>query len=162
MIKKIDKNELLNSFFDLVTEVEFGDHFDKRIPEHVALLDNVVRKHVACGCEIFGCYEEESNSPIGFITTVVYNHLHTDKAECEVLELGVVKEFRRKGFGSRLLEYNEKYRDKEKIYCILIKTFSGSFDTIYFYGKNGYVPVSVIPDTQGPGSEGTIVMRKRL
>jgi len=33
---------------------------------------------------------------------------------------------------------------------------------IHFYGKNGYVPVSVIPDTQGPGDEGTIVMRKRL
>lgn len=162
MIKKIDKNELLDSFFSLVAEVEFGDHFDKNNPEHVALLNNVIGKNEAAGCEIFGYYDENDGRPLGFITTVVYRHLHTSKAECEVLEIGVVKGFRGKGYGSRLLEYIEHHHNNGQIYCILVKTYAGSFDVVHFYGRNGYVPVSVIPDTQGPDDEGTLVMRKPL
>lgn len=160
MIKKIDKNELLNSFFNLVAEVEFGNHFDKGNTEHIDLLNDVVAKHVSNGCEIFGYYEEV-NKPIGFITTVVNKRLY-NMTECEVLEIGVIKELRSKGYGGRLLEFIEKYHNKENIYCIYMKTYAADYEVIHFYGKNGYVPVSVIPDTQGPGDEGTIVMRKRL
>ena len=161
MIKQIDKNELLDLFFDLVAEVEFGNHFEKSNPEYIKLLKDTVNKHIGNGAEIFGYYEDEGNKPIGFVTTVVGKRLRT-MTECEVLEIGVVRELRSRGYGSKLLEFVEKYYDKKNIYCILVRTYAADFEAIHFYGKNGYAPISVIPDTQGPGDEGTIVMRKRL
>jgi len=161
MIKQIDKNELLNSLFDLVAEVEFGNHFDKNNTGHIDLLKDNLDRDISSGAEIFGYYEEEANKPIGFITTVVKERLY-HITECEVLEIGVIKELRNKGYGSRLLQFIEEHHNKENIYCVLVKTYAADFRVIHFYGKNGYVPVSVIPDTQGPGDEGTIVMRKRL
>ena len=106
MIKQIDKNELLNSLFDLVAEVEFGNHFDKSNPEYIELLNEVIDRHIGNGGEIFGYYEEETKKPVGFITVVVNKRLRT-KTECEVLEIGVMKELRNKGYGSRLLEFIE-------------------------------------------------------
>jgi len=159
MIKKIDKRELLGSFFDLAAEVEFGNHFDKNKPEYTATLHAVVDKHLAVGAEIFGCYTDDSGEPEGFITFVVHRRIRA-KSECEVLEIGVMKKFRRQGIGSELLRFVEKQQNKEAVYCILIKTYAGDSGAIHFYGRNGYPPISVIPDTQGPGDEGTIVMRK--
>jgi len=162
MIKQIDKKELLNSFYDLVAEVEFTDNFDKSNKSHVDLLNRYIDRNINNGAEIFGYYEENSGRPIGFVTSVIYRHLHTSYSECEILEIGVIKELRNKGYGNRLLQFIEEHHNKENIYCVLVKTYAADFRVIHFYGKNGYTPIAVIPDTQGPDSEGTIVMRKRL
>ncbi len=161
MIKKIDKDELMHSFYDLLIEVEFGNHFDKTNTYHAEVLDYRIDNHISRGCEFFSCYEGNENTPTGFITTVVYKDFHP-YLECEILEIGVKKESRNSGCGSNLLNFVETYYKKENINYIFVKIYAASYGVIYFYGKNGYIPVSVIPNTHTPDDEGTIIMRKKL
>ncbi len=161
MIKKIDKDELMHSFYDLVTEVEFGSHFDKTNPYHVEVLDYRINNHITRGCEFFGYYEENKNIPVGFITSVIYKDIQPYR-ECEILQIGVKKESRNSGCGSILLNFVETYYEKENINYIFVKTYAASYGVTYFYGKNGYIPVSVIPNTHTLNDEGTIIMRKKL
>ena len=34
------------------------------------------------------------------------------------------------------------------------------YDVIAFYGKNGFIPVGILPDVYGPKNEGMLYMRK--
>ena len=160
MIKEIDRDELLHSFYGLVAEVEFGNHFEKNNEFHTSLLNSRINGHINKVCEFFGCYEDNSSKPVGFITTVINKDLHLN--DCKILQIGVIKELRDKGYGSKLIQFIENRYSQEKLQYIWVRTYAASFEVIHFYGKNGYVPVSVIPDTNGPGDEGTIVMRKRF
>ena len=160
-ITKIDKDELLKSFFDELINVEFGDHFEKGNRSHNKLLNQRLDKHIANGAIIFGMFEEKRNDPIGFITIAKNQHLF-HKDDSEILEIGVVEKYKRKGHGSQLIEYVERLFSQDDLNCIFVKTYAADHDVIYFYGKNGYVPISVVPDTNGPGDEGTIIMRKSL
>lgn len=53
MIKQIDRNELLNSFFDLIAEVEFGNHFDSNNAGHSDLLNQYIDRHISNGGQIW-------------------------------------------------------------------------------------------------------------
>ncbi len=82
--------------------------------------------------------------------------------DCEILEIGVNKGLRGNGYGSELLRFAETHHSKDNIHRIVVETYAASYGVIYFYGKNGYAPIAVIPGTNGPDDEGTIIMRKPL
>jgi GNAT superfamily N-acetyltransferase len=161
VIKKIDKNELLKAFYDILAEVEFGNHFDKQNEQHVKILNDRIEHGLSKGAVFFGMFEDNKTDPIGFITVLKNFHLF-HRNDCEILEIGVNQKYQRQGYGSRLLKHVESYYKDDDLHCIFVKTYAADYKVIYFYGKNRYVPVSVIPDTNGPGDEGTIIMRKIL
>jgi hypothetical protein len=41
-------------------------------------------------------------------------------------------------------------------------TYGEDYDVIAFYGKSGFIPVAMLPDTYGPHLEGNVFMRKLL
>ena len=161
IIKQIDKNELLKSFYNILIEVEFGNHFDKQNKQHAKILNYRIDHNLNRNAVFFGMYEDNKTDPIGFITVAKNLHLF-HKDDCEILEIGVNRKYQRQGYGSRLLNHVESYYKDEDLHCIFVKTYAADYKVIYFYGKNKYVPVSVVPDTNGPYDEGTIIMRKAL
>ena len=160
MIGPLDKYELLRSLYDLVAEVEFGDHFDKANREHANLLRQRVDHHFSNGCEVFGYHEKDTEEPVGYVMTVLTKDMVAD--DCEIMEIGVEKESRGKGIGSELLVFVEAHHGKDRLDRIVVRTYAADFEVIHFYGKNGYAPIAVIPGTNGPEDEGTIVMRKLI
>ena len=160
MIKKISEDEVLSTFLSLVAEVECGDHFNITDPEHVEYIKRKINRYTNMGAEFYG-YFSEDKQPIGFITLMENEHLaHLN--DCEILEVGVMSDSRNRGYGSALLKYSEGIARKRNVYRIYVTTYAGDDRAIHFYGKNGYVPVAVIPDTNGPNDEGDIIMRKIL
>ena len=160
MINQMNKSELLDSLYDLVAEVEFGNHFNETDNNQVDLLRNRVNTYFNNGCEVFGYYERETNELTGYIMTLVKRDPHYQ--DCEILEIGVRNEFRRKGYGSELLRFVETHHRNNQVHRIVVQTYAADFKVTHFYGKNGYIPISVIPGTNGPQDEGAIVMRKRF
>ncbi len=81
MINQMNKSELLDSLYDLVAEVEFGDHFDEADKNQADLLRNRVNTYFNSGCEVFGYYERETGELIGYIMTLVKRDLHLPQAK---------------------------------------------------------------------------------
>ncbi len=160
MIRPMNKSELLESLYDLVAEVEFGDHFNKADKSHTDMLGNRVNAYFDNGCEVFGYYEKDTGELTGYIMTVVKRGLLSN--DCEILEIGVKNQFRGKGYASELLKFVEAHHSKDQLHRIVVQTYAADFEVIHFYGKNGFVPISVISGTNGPLDEGTIVMRKSI
>ncbi len=70
MIKKISKNELMGPLYDLVIEVECGNHFIKTDNNHVNMLNDKIDAYFNNGCEVFG-YFNDSGELSGYIMTCV-------------------------------------------------------------------------------------------
>jgi ribosomal protein S18 acetylase RimI-like enzyme len=161
MIRELDAQELADTFFDLMGEVECGDHIDFSDPGHVAWLHERISVQFARGTRFYGLFSE-SGEPLGFVGLLLEYGLNGDCRKAEVLDIGVQKGQRRMGFGAELLAHAEKLSAEAGAYCIFVATYAASYDVIAFYGKNGYVPVATIPDTNGPDDEGDVHMRKVL
>ncbi len=160
MIEPMNRSELLESLYDLVAEVELGNHFERGNKEHADLLKQRVDPHFNNGCEVFGYREKGAEGPVGYVMTVVSRGMVAN--DCEIMEIGVEKESRGKGIGSELLAFVEAHHGKDRLDRIVVRTYAADFEVIHFYGKNGYAPIAVIPGTNGPEDEGTIVMRKLI
>jgi GNAT superfamily N-acetyltransferase len=162
MILEISQEELFKYFYRLAAEVDCGDHFDFSNPQH----EQWLRKHVAIdyyrGAHFFAIFLEDS-TPVGYGSVLIEEKLEgivCSGQKSELLDIGVLNEFRGKGYGKTLLDYAERVSRESGVYCLYIKTYAGKNDTIAFYGSNGFVPVAGLPDVYGPGDEGDLFMRK--
>jgi len=64
--------------------------------------------------------------------------------------------------GSELLQFIINKYSKYICCNIFVKTYAADTHTIFFYGRNGFFPISIIPELNGNNDEGTIVMRKKI
>ena len=161
MVKQIDYQTALNEYIDIIGEIEFGNHFDRTNDDHKKILNERLEHYNQSNILFFSAYDDESHDPCGIISIVEnQNIFHTD--DCEILQIGVKNAYRKQGIGSQLLNFITDYYKKKDYYCIFVNTYAADYKVISFYGKNGFYPISVIPDTNGKSDEGTIVMRKKL
>jgi len=159
MIKSLNKKEF-NIFFDLMGEVEMGRHFELDNPGHVAWLNKKIDSYYALGARFFGLSLDDG-TPVGFATLLVNEKLFCAN-NAELLDIGVYPEYRRQDYGSQLLKHAEQLAVKADVYCLFARTYAADRAAISFYGHNGYAPVAVMPDLNGPGDEGEIFIRKLL
>lgn len=159
MIKKINYNALLKDYFDILTEIEFGKHY-KNTNEYKTALMERLKKNDNNNASYFGYYKK-GNIPCGIVTVVERTNISFAN-DSEILQIGVKEKYRRNQIGESLLHYVEHYYRKKGVRFIFVNTYAGDYGVIHFYGKNGYAPVAVIPETNGKNDEGTIVMRKKL
>jgi GNAT superfamily N-acetyltransferase len=162
MILDINMEELFEHFYKLVAQVEAGEHFDFHNPQHVAWLRRKVNSHFCRGARFFA-YFLEDKTPVGF-AGLLTNEPLDDTVDfgrwTELLEIGVLAEYRRRGYGKMLLEYAEALSRKTGAYCMYIVTYAREHGNIAFYGRRGYIPVATLPDVNGPGDDGNVYMRK--
>lgn len=148
-------------FFGLMAEIECGSHFDQSNPEHIEWLNYKIRSRYASGTRFFASYSDDGE-PVGFAALQLETSLHSEWTNGELVDIGIFPQHRRNGYGSMLLEFAEDLARQQKCYALFIQTYAADHWVIAFYGKNGYIPVATLPDTNGPGDEGTVWMRKVL
>ncbi len=91
----------------------------------------------------FAAFDREN--VVGFVALKAHN-----KYTVEILNIGVLEKFHRKGIGHRLLTASENYCRTNKYIYLTVKTLDESavyepYDkTRAFYFKNGFTPLEVI------------------
>jgi ribosomal protein S18 acetylase RimI-like enzyme len=78
------------------------------------------------------------------------------------MQMGIKEEHRNKGYGSKMLQYIERYLKSKKVYCLYMHTYASDYAAVAFYGRNGYIPRGVVPDVYGPNLDGMLYMSKAL
>ena len=164
MIRELDEQTFAAEFFDLVGEVECGNRFDPASPSHAQWLTDRIRKRFAAGARFFAAYLGDG-TPVGFTAVQVDPKLEGIPylgRYSEIVAMGVRQAHRRRGHGSRLLEFSERHAREQGAYCLYVATYAAAQDTINFYEKNGFVPVATLPDVHGPKAAGNLYLRKLL
>lgn len=160
MFREISESEIA-PFIHLLGEVEGGEHYDSSNPEHVEWITCRVHRQFAAGGRFYALYGE-MEMPLGIGCLLVEPQLHVGYQLSKLLSLGVFPEYRGRGHGSKLLGLIEEEARRQGSYCLYIWTYAANTRNVTFYGKNGYPPVATLPDTNGPGDEGDLYMRKVL
>lgn len=159
-IRKVLQDEIDN-FYELIGEIEYS-LFNAKNEEHLHWLKNRIDRLYYNGAEFFGAFNEKREI-LGIITILIDvppQGINDGYNSCEVIEMGINKDVRNNGYGSQLLGYAENYAKNKNVYCMYMHTYAGDYDVIAFYGKNGFVPVGIIPDIYGSKNEGMLYMRK--
>lgn len=159
-IREVLQNEI-SIFYELMGEVEYS-LFKMGNKKHLEWLEKRIDRLYYSGAKFFGGFDE-TGSTVGIITILIDEApegINDGFNSCEVIEMGVIKGIRNKGYGSQMLKHAEKYAKEKSVYCMYMHTYAGDYDVIAFYGKNGFVPVGMLPDVYGPKNEGMIYMRK--
>lgn len=164
MIRQIPEGEFVDTFFDLMAEVECGEHFDSTNAAHVEWVRRRVAVNYFRGARFFAYYLN-NKSPVGFAAVLIDKGL--EGVPCfgqytELLDIAVLPQHRGKGYGAELIKHAERLSREAGAYCMYMTTYAGNHKLIAFYGKHGYVPVATMPDVHGPGDEGHVWMRKIL
>ena len=162
MIRDINQAELEKHFYKLVAQVEAGEHFDFANPRHNAWLKRRITAHFSRGARFFAVFQE-NGQPIGFaglLTNEPLDNTVDFGRSAELLEIGVLAEYRGQGYGKMLIEHAEKLARESGAYCLYIVTYVRDYRNIAFYGHHGYIPVATLPDVNGPGDDGNVYMRK--
>jgi len=164
MVRELDRRAFESEFLDLMAEVECGDNFDPRLPQHVRWLRDRISERFASGARFFGIYLDEG-IPVGFtavrVEPVMEGVRYTGQYS-EIVAIGVVAKQRRRGHGSRLLQFSEQHARCEGAHCLYVATYAGARDTVEFYERNGFCRVATLPDVYGPMAEGRVYLRKLL
>ncbi|MCO4783959.1 MAG: GNAT family N-acetyltransferase [Candidatus Cloacimonetes bacterium] len=164
MIQAISKTQFVDHFFTLMGEIEIGDDFNSDKPSHVKWLHRRITQHFERGVQFYALYSKHKTA-MGFIA------LWLDEAlddvpylgqYSEVLDLGVLPEYRSQGLGCQLLKFAEHLANSSNHYCIYLSTYAKDHQVISFYKKNHYSIVATMPDVHGPNDEGKVWMRKLL
>jgi GNAT superfamily N-acetyltransferase len=159
-IKKVLQDEM-DMFYELMGEVEYS-LFSTKNEKHIKWLKKRIDRLYYSGADFFGGFNDVGQ-PLGIITILIDEApegINDGYNSCEVIEMGISKEARNKGYGSLLLNYAEEYAKSQNVYCMYMHTYAADYDVIAFYGKNGFVPVSMLPDVYGPKNEGMLYLRK--
>ncbi|MBC8479064.1 MAG: GNAT family N-acetyltransferase [FCB group bacterium] len=159
MIRKLSKKEVFRDFFDLMIEIEAGDHFDASDEAHITWLNRQITRRFGAGAQFFGLYQNDI--PVGLAAVVVDDHPEFP-GYSELVDLGIYPDYRLQGFGSALIEFAEQLSIKAGVFCMYIATYAGDTDAISFYRKNGYLPVCTLPDVHGPDDRGRLYLEKRF
>ena len=164
VIRELDQQSFTAEFFDLMGEVECGNRFDPSSPAHRQWLTDRIRQRFASGARFFAAYLDD-DTPVGFTAVQVDPELEGMPYHgqySEIVALGVLPAHRRRGHGSRLLDFSTQHARGQGAYCLYLATYAGAQDTIRLYEKNGFVTVATLPDVHGPKAAGSIYMRKLL
>lgn len=158
MLKEIGEEDM-QPFFQLMGDLEVGRHFEPDNKQHIQWLWDKIRRNYGRGVRFFA-FCEDDGTPRGIISLLVDDFLTFRLGY--ITHLGVFKEFRGSGYGSRLLSFAVEQARQEHCYCVYLDTYSGNPRNVEFYAKNGFIPAAVIPHANGPGDHGQLWFAKVL
>ena len=163
MIKPLTTIAEIQPFFPLLGNAEF-DSYDNNNAEHLAWLTSRVDQRLYCGGQYFGAFSPDLQ-PLGAIAVQVEARpggLLENYLNAEIHQFAVDARQQRQGIGSSLLQYMETQLRQQKVYCMYLHTYPADYSVIACYGKNGFMPVGLVPDVYGPDLEGMLFLRKVL
>ena len=132
MITEINESEL-NNLLELYTELE-----DNPIPE---IDDSIKDKWKSiCNDENYHIVVAKENNKIVSTCTVIIipNLTHNQRPYAFIENVVTSKDYRKKGYGTAVLNYAKDMAIKENCYKIMLLTGSKRESTLNFYKKAGY------------------------
>lgn len=158
-IQEINQDQT-EPFLALLGEVECGTEFDLHDPEQEAWIREAISRRYGAGARFYAMYL--SNKPIGIAGLVTDKLLHTEYSRAELLDIGISPQYRRGGYGTKLLRFIEDQARLADCWALHLKTYSGDQRAVSFYMKNGYAVVGNVEGTNGPDDYGDVWLCKRL
>ena len=159
MIREISQSEF-EPFVELMGEVECGTEFDPANPEHDAWIREAISHRYGAGARFYALYEDDAPAAVaGFVIEKI---LTTKWSRCELLDIGVIKKHRRKGYGTVLLAFVEDQARAAGCWSLHLKTYSADYEAVAFYMRNGYAVVGNVESTNGPDDFGDVWLAKVL
>ncbi len=160
MIREITESEVRTDFLRLMSEIEAGSWFAMENPSHVHWLERTISRRIGRGGRFYGFFGPD-RKPLGLYCLLIEDH-PSHEGHAEVLDLGVVEDHRRKGYGKRLLQDAESRAMDAGVCCLYVATYAGDSAAIAFYLYCGLTPVATLPGLNGPNHKGQIFMQKEL
>lgn len=151
-------------FCPLMAEIELGSLFDVENNVHNEWLWDKIHRRYGSGTRFFAMYGN-GNEIIGLAGVQLEKTLKGVPylgQKSELTDIVIAEKYRGRGAGTELLKYAEKTAKENGAYCMYAATAAFDYETVAFYGKNGFVPVATLTDVNGPNDEGALYMRKIL
>ncbi|MCK5051951.1 MAG: GNAT family N-acetyltransferase [Candidatus Cloacimonetes bacterium] len=155
--KALKKSGVLEEFLVLMSEIEAGSWFDLKNPNHLKWLKSKISKRIGSGGIFYGFYDTD-HLPIGLYCLMIEDH-PTIAGHAELLDLGIIKTHRRKGYGRRLIQDAVSKSKAAGMYCLYVSTYEGDKGAIEFYRNCGFTPVATLPGLNGPNDQGQIYLQ---
>jgi GNAT superfamily N-acetyltransferase len=158
-IRELDQAGL-EPFVELMGQIEVGSQFDGSDPELAGWVRDKIRRRCGSGARFYAMYDD--GEPVGIAGLVIEKIPCTKWSRCELVDIGIYKEHRRKGYGSKLLGFAEEQARAAGCWAVHLLAYSADRDAIAFYLANGYAVVGAVADTNGPEEDGDAWLRKVL
>ena len=162
MIVEMNEKEFEIEFFEEFAYLECGNHFKSNNQQHVNWVKKRMISHKSNGGKFFVSLNEEQD-PIGFIVLMMDKGLEGDNCfghYTHIFDFMIREKYQRQGYGKDLLTFAENKSIEMGAYCIYVATYAGNDTSMTYYIKNGFVPVSMLPDIYGPNDQGDVYLRK--
>ena len=158
MIRPITEDEICEDFLPLMAEVEAGSWFDMASTVHSDLLLRRISRRIGCGGQFYALYSP-GEEPLGLCCLLIEEHPRFP-GYAEIFDVGVLKEHRRQGNGTLLIEDAVQRATEAGACCIYVSTYAGDSDAIEFYTHAGFKTVAEHPGLNGPDDRGQLFMMK--
>ena len=160
MIRPIAEDDIRRDFLPLMAEVEAGSWFDMANTVHSDWLQRRISRRIGCGGQFYALYSPDEE-PLGLCCLLIQDHPRFP-GHAEILDMGVLQEHRRQGYGKRLVEDAATRAAVAGACCIYVSTYAGDPDAIAFYAHVGFKAVAEHPGLNGPDDRGQVFMMKEL
>ena len=159
-IRNLRHEEVRGRFFDLMAEIESGSRFDHENPLHVNWLERKIARRFGSGGRFYGLFADD-DSPMGLYSLLIQDNLFA-AGHAEVLDLGIVREYRRQGHALNLLRDAEQKAVAAGMCCLHLQTYAGDDAAVALYRKAGFKPIVEMPGMNGPSDRGQLLLQKNL
>jgi len=160
MIRTLTEDDVQRDFLPLMAEVEAGSWFNMGNTIHSNWLKRRISRRIGCGGQFYALYSIDEE-PLGLSCLLVEDHPRFP-GHAELLDLGVLEEHRRRGYGKLLVEDAARRAATAGACCIYVSTYAGDSNAIAFYMQCGFKTVAEHPGLNGPDDRGQVYMMKEL
>lgn len=162
----LEEDMFYSTFLFEISEVQCGDHYDEKNPQHVEWLRNYIKSLYLCGGQALCLYSDEEE-PIGFI--YLLHDLGLENVDCfgkkaTIAMFEVKEKYRSKGYGTMLCKKAEEYLRSRGAECLYTDTPDDPDDrrALLFYIRYGFTPVGCHPCVNGKNDMPQIYLFKYL
>ncbi|HBL84746.1 MAG: hypothetical protein A2Y17_01850 [Clostridiales bacterium GWF2_38_85] len=159
-----DEVKFTKDFMPLITELWYGNKFDMKNQQHMYHLKYKIHAtFVDFGTAL--CAYEDDNTPIGFIW---YKHdtgiegVSFSGKYAHIIQYGLFEQYRNKGIGTKLLNEAINIIKSSGGECLYTDTYTENKDSMIFYLKRNFVPVTLLPGLNGINDDGQVFLYRVL
>jgi GNAT superfamily N-acetyltransferase len=152
-------------FLPIIIDLWCGNKFDSNNDQHKKWLNHKIHiSFMDFGTAL--CAYSYNNEPIGYI---FYKHdtgmdgVSFSGKNANIIQIGLFEKFRNKGIGTKLLDEACKKIKSNNGECLYTDTYANdNVDTMVFYIKKGFIPISYHIGENGVNDHGQIYFYKIL
>lgn len=158
---EISEEELLNSraYWELFSEIEAGEWYVDGDRSHRSWLETKCAHRFGAGAQFYVAYEHAVW--VGMFSVVSHSH-PKHRGWTEILDLGVVREHRGKGYAQEMLGEAERLARGADHCSLHVETFVEDYPALATYERYGFQKLVERPGVNGASARGQVLFWKML